>query len=77
MSEKKQKRGTPAKRVYVLYDERGWYNVDEAGILLATDNLEAAKSTRDFYPNSVIYSYREIYSKKDKQTLLVDERLVE
>ena len=29
MSKKKQKRGAPAKRVYVLYNERGWYNVDE------------------------------------------------
>ena len=77
MSRKKQKRGAPAKRVYVLYDERGWYNVDEAGILLATDNLDEAKSKRDFYPNSVIYSYRQIYSKKDKRTLLVDERLEE
>ena len=77
MSKKKQKPGTPAKRIYVLYDERGWYNVDEAAVFLATDNLEEAKNTRDFYPNSVIYSYREKYSKKDKQTLLVDERLVE
>ena len=77
MSRKKQKPGAPAKRIYVLYDERGWYDVDEAAVLLATDDLEEAKNTRDFYPNSVIYSYREKYSKKDKQTLLVDERLVE
>ena len=77
MSRKKQKPGAPAERVYVLYDERARYDVDEAGALLATDSLEEAKSTRDLYPNSVIYSYREVYSKKDKQTLLVDERLEE
>jgi hypothetical protein len=77
MSKKKQKRNAPAKRIYVLYDERGWYDVDEAAILLATDNLQEAKNKRNLYPNSVIYSYRQIYSKKDKQTLLVDEQLEE
>ena len=77
MSRKKQKPGASAKRVYVLYDERAWYDVDEAAVLLATDSLEEARSTRDIYPNSVLYSYREVYSKKDKHTLLVDERLEE
>ena len=77
MSRKKQKPGASAKRVYILYDERAWYDVDEAAVLQATDNLEEAKSTRELYPNSALYSYREVYSKKDKHTLLVDERLEE
>ena len=77
MSRRKRKSGASAKRVYVLYDERAWYDIDEAGVLLATDNLQEARNRRNLYPNSVIYSYREVYSKKDRQTLLVDERLEE
>jgi hypothetical protein len=77
MSKRKRKPDAPAKRVYVLYDERAWYDVDEASVLMAADNLEEVKIGRSLYPNSVLYSYRETYSKKDKKILLVDERLEE
>jgi hypothetical protein len=77
MSKKKRKPIASAKRVYVLYDERAWYDVDEASVLMAAENLEEVKIGRSLFPNSVLYSYRETYSKKDKKILLVDERLEE
>jgi len=77
MSKRKRKPETSARRVYVLYDERAWYDVDEASVLMAAETLEEVKVGRSLFPNSVLYSYKEMYSKKDKKTLLVEERLEE
>lgn len=44
-----------SKRIYIVYDERAMYDVDEASVYETADSLEEAKAT-DFVP-SVVYSY--------------------
>ena len=49
----------PEERVYVVYDARAEYDVDEALVLFACDSLKEARSFRKrFSGDCVIYSYQ-------------------
>jgi hypothetical protein len=48
----------PEERVYVVYDARAEYDVDEAMVLFACDSLdEARKYRKHFSGDCVIYTY--------------------
>lgn len=45
-------------KLYVLYDERAYFDVDEAAVLCTADSLEEARADkRDLFPLAVIYEY--------------------
>lgn len=63
------------KRIYLVYDERAMYDVDEATVLVASgDSLaEAINDAQDFAP-CVIYSYTETGEKHKGGPVIGDER---
>jgi hypothetical protein len=49
----------PEKRVYIVYDARAEYDVDEASIMFSCDSLtEAREKKKLFGSDCVIYSYQ-------------------
>lgn len=48
------------KKMWVLYDERANYNVDEALVLsTAFSRREAWRDKKDMFPNAVIFEYED------------------
>lgn len=46
-------------RLYIVYDERASYDIDEANVLCTADSLEeAVEDIQDFGFTGVVYSYK-------------------
>ena len=48
---------TRSSRLYVVYDGRAVYDVDQATVLFTTHNLDAAIKMLDNFADAVLYSY--------------------
>lgn len=44
-------------RLYVMYDGRAAFDLDDALVLYTTDTLDEAIEQRQYYADAVIYSY--------------------
>lgn len=61
------------KEVYVLYDERATYDVDDASVYCLADTEEEARDdAKDFTP-CVIYKYKQKQVSKSQWEMLEEE----